>query len=182
MKDFDDNNVRRLAYAGLFTALIACATLIRLPVPATNGYVNLGDGVIFAAAALLGPFAAVAGGVGSALADLLSGYSHYALITLFIKGAMGLVAGFGLHHYNSRRARMRSAAPRSILPRGLVGNAILFTLCELIMVLGYFFFEMVMYNAAAAAGALLPNIGQALAGIILGCAFGPAVSRIADRM
>jgi uncharacterized membrane protein len=182
LRDYDISNTRRLAFAGLFTALIACATLIRLPVPVTNGYVNLGDGVIFAAAALLGPFAAVTGGIGSALADLLAGYSHYALITLFIKGAMGLVAGVGLHYYNPRRARMRTSIPRSILPRGLAGNAVLFFLCELIMVLGYFFFEMVMYNAASAAGALLPNVGQAVAGIVLGCVFVPAVRRIASRM
>ncbi|MGI6151358.1 MAG: ECF transporter S component [Christensenellales bacterium] len=182
MRDYDHSNVQRLAYAGLFTALITCATLIRLPVPATNGYVNLGDGVIFAAAALLGPFAGVVGGVGSALADLLAGYSHYALITLIIKGAMGLVAGVGLHYYHSRRARMRSVAPRSMLDRSVAGNALLFSLCELIMVLGYFFFEMVMYNAAAAAGALLPNVGQAVAGIILGCVFVPAIRRIVSRM
>ena len=181
MKDINDNNVRRLAFAGLFTALIAGATLVRIPIPAT-GYVNLGDGVIFAAAALLGPFASIAAGVGSALADLLAGYNYYAVVTFFIKGAMGLVAGVGLHYFNSRRSRMRTSTPQTSLPRGLLGNVILFALCELIMVLGYFFFEMVMYNAAAAAGALLPNIGQALAGIILGCAFVPAVSRIASRM
>ena len=178
LRDYEHNSARRLAFAGLFTALITCATLIRLPVPVTNGYVNLGDGMIFAAAALLGPFAAVAVMIGSALADLLAGYAHYALITLFIKGAMGLVAGFGLHQY--RKARMRALRP--LLPKGLLGNVILFTLCELIMVLGYFFFEMVMYNAAAAAGAVLPNLGQAAAGIALGCAFVPAVGRIASRL
>ena len=38
--------------------------------------------------------AGIAGGLGSMLADLILGYSHYAPATLVIKGFEGLVAGF----------------------------------------------------------------------------------------
>ncbi len=67
-----DKRIRKLAFGGVFTALIAVATMfLKLPVPITSGYVHLGDGMIFAASAYLGPWGAVAGALGSALADLL---------------------------------------------------------------------------------------------------------------
>lgn len=64
-----DKRIRKLAFGGVFTALIAVATMfLKLPVPITSGYVHLGDGMIFAASAYLGPWGAVAGALGSALA------------------------------------------------------------------------------------------------------------------
>ncbi|MGY8825029.1 MAG: ECF transporter S component [Candidatus Latescibacterota bacterium] len=69
-------DVRSSARQALLMALVATATMVlRLPTPATEGYINLGDVVIVAAALLFGPWAgAVAGGVGSAMADVLGGY------------------------------------------------------------------------------------------------------------
>ena len=68
-------DVRTLARWGLSTALVAVATyLIRIPMPATEGYVNVGDAVIVAVSLLWRWRAGiVAGGVGSAMADLLGG-------------------------------------------------------------------------------------------------------------
>jgi uncharacterized membrane protein len=69
-------DVRSSARQALLMALVATATMVlRLPTPATEGYINLGDVVIVAAALLFGPWAgAVAGGVGAAMADVLGGY------------------------------------------------------------------------------------------------------------
>ena len=120
----NDQKIRRLALGGVLSALVLLMTyLIKLPVPATGGYVHPGDGVIFLAAILLGPYAALIGAVGSALADLLGGYFVYILPTFLIKGAMGAVAGLMAR----RKTPLR--------------NALVFTLCEGIMVLGYFLFE-----------------------------------------
>lgn len=62
--------------------------------PATGGYFNLGEAVIYLAAILSGPLtAAVAGGAGAALADLSTGYGIFAPATLAIKFIEGLLAG-----------------------------------------------------------------------------------------
>ncbi len=86
---------RDLTAGALATALVAAATMvIRIPVPATQGYINLGETAIYLSALLLGPVhGLIAGGVGSALADLLGGYPHFAAFTLVIKGIEGGLAG-----------------------------------------------------------------------------------------
>ncbi len=146
-----DTNIRRLALGGVLAALVMLLTfLIKVPVPATGGYVHLGDGVIFLAAALLGPYAALIGGVGSALSDLLGGYMVYILPTFLIKAAMGAVAG----------VLVRRGAP--------VRNAAVFVLAEMIMVLGYLLFEGFVFGWAAALAAVGPNALQGLAGVVLG--------------
>lgn len=147
-------SIKRLVYGGLLAAVIAVLTFsVKLPVPVTHGYVHPGDGAIFLAAALMGPYAAVPAAVGSALADLLGGYYIYMLPTAIIKGAMGLISG----------RMMREC-------RVTVRNVLVFVLCELIMTGGYFLFECVIYGAAAAAGALIPNLIQGAAGVLLGSA------------
>ena len=54
----------KLVLAALFAAMCCAATmLIHIPVPATNGYINLGDAMVLLAALLLGPvYGAAAGG------------------------------------------------------------------------------------------------------------------------
>ena len=78
-----------------FTVLVMVTTLlIRIPVPG-GGYFNFGDVVIVFAALLGGSrSAALAGGIGSALADLI-GFPIFAPITLVAKGLLGLLAGLG---------------------------------------------------------------------------------------
>ena len=87
--------VRDLTLIGLLTALVAVATMIiKVPIPATQGYIHLGDSMIFLAAILFGKrHGAAAAGIGSAIADLLLGYTAYALPTLIIKGLMGYMVG-----------------------------------------------------------------------------------------
>lgn len=76
-----------------FTVLVMVTTLlIRVPIPG-GGYFNLGDSVIIFAALYGGKkTGAFAGGVGSALADLI-GFPVFAPITLIAKGLLGLLAG-----------------------------------------------------------------------------------------
>ena len=62
----------KLILAALFAALTCVATsVIHVPIPATNGYINLGDGMVLLGAFLLGPvYGAAAGGLGSMLEPL----------------------------------------------------------------------------------------------------------------
>lgn len=90
-----NNKTQKLVLNALMIALVCIATMvIHIPTPGTNGYVNIGDSVIFITSILFGPVPGmIAGGIGSALADILSGYSHWALFTLIIKGFEGYLVG-----------------------------------------------------------------------------------------
>jgi uncharacterized membrane protein len=84
-----------LAITAVFTALVCAATMVfSIYVPATHGFFNIGESMVFLSALLFGPFVgAFAGGVGSMLADLLLGYPHYAPATLIVKACEGAVVG-----------------------------------------------------------------------------------------
>ena len=90
-----DKNIKNMVYTSMFAALICVATfIIKVPSVVTNGYTHLGDGFIFIAVILLGEKnGAWAGAIGASLADIIGGYSIYALPTFIIKGIMGLMMG-----------------------------------------------------------------------------------------
>jgi uncharacterized membrane protein len=84
-----------LAVTAVFTALVCVVTIIfSIYVPATEGFFNIGESMVFLSALLFGPFVgAFAGGVGSMFADLILGYPYYAPATLIIKACEGAVVG-----------------------------------------------------------------------------------------
>lgn len=90
------SNIRVLTYTALMTAFVFITTsVIKIPIPFTNGYIHAGDTAIFLGGILLGPVhGAIAAGIGSAMADLLGGYAHWAIPTLLIKGLMGFIIGY----------------------------------------------------------------------------------------
>jgi uncharacterized membrane protein len=79
----------------LLTGATAALTyVVRVPIPGTGGYLNFGDiAVIFCGLFLGKKWGAVAGGVGSAVADLIGGFFIFAPITLVAKGLEGFLAG-----------------------------------------------------------------------------------------
>jgi len=81
--------------AAVFTVLVYVATIvIQVYQPATGGYFNIGESMIYLAALTSTPLVAgIAGGVGAALADLSTGYAIFAPGTLVIKFIEGYVAG-----------------------------------------------------------------------------------------
>ncbi|MDR2175400.1 MAG: TIGR04002 family protein [Synergistaceae bacterium] len=86
-KNFSD-----FALAGFFAALIFVATayLPRIPI-GSGGYIHAGDTIVYLAASFLPRrLAMAAGGLGGALADVLSGFALWAPFTLFIKMALAL--------------------------------------------------------------------------------------------
>ena len=84
--------VIQLSLMAIMSALVAVGTLIvRIPNP-MGGYFNVGDVMIFVAALTFNPLiGGVAGGLGSAIADII-GFPVFALPTLVIKGLEGLLA------------------------------------------------------------------------------------------
>lgn len=114
----------KIIFAAISTALVCTATIFfSVYVPATEGFFNIGESMVFLSALLFGPFVgAFAGGVGSMLADLLLGYPHYAPATLIIKASEGFVAGF-LSTRNPKLNKSRWKLLTSIL--GLLAGGIL---------------------------------------------------------
>lgn len=87
---------RTLSGIAVFTALVAAATMVfSVYVPATRGFFNVGEIMVYTSALLMGPIVGgVAGGVGSMIADVALGYYHFAPATLLIKGAEGFMVGY----------------------------------------------------------------------------------------
>lgn len=81
--------------SGVMAALVALATfIVQIPNPATRGYINFGDIMIFISALTFGPIVGgLAGSVGSSISDIVSGYGYFAPFTFVIKGAEGALAG-----------------------------------------------------------------------------------------
>lgn len=88
--------VREVSLTATFTALVFLSTsLFYIGVVASTGFFNLGESFVYLAALIGGPVVgAIAGGVGSALADLALGYGTFAPATLVLKGSEGFVAGY----------------------------------------------------------------------------------------
>ncbi len=75
-------------------ATAALTIVVRIPIPGTGGYLNFGDiAVIFCGLFLGKKYGAIAGGVGSALADIIGGFFIFAPITLVAKGLEAFLAG-----------------------------------------------------------------------------------------
>lgn len=150
------NKIMKPITAAMLAGLICVATmLIRIPSP-MNGYVNLGDSFILAASWILGPvYGFAAGGIGSALADLFSGYPHYIPGTFIIKGAMAAAAAVITKAIASRGTKFRYA--------GYFSGAIV---AELIMISGYFVYAALIFGEGFAAALSVPgNAVQGLCGV-----------------
>lgn len=159
---------RDFALLALFIALVCVATMVvRIPIPQTNGYMNLGDSMVLLAGVSFGPFGGfIAGGVGSALADLIGGYPQWALWTLIIKGFEALIA-WGLFQ------SLRLSKERISLAQVLV-----FLVATAWMVLGYFGAECLMYDTKAAIVELPANCIQAAGSVILATFLLPVFQRV----
>ena len=158
----------RLCLAALFAALCFVATnIIHIPIPATDGYINLGDCVVLLGAFLLGPvYGAAAGGVGSALADLLTGYAVFAPGTFVIKAGIAVIASLLLKALGKKT----KLAPIAAAAAG-----------EVWMVLGYFLYESVFLGyGLAAAGSIGGNTIQAVAGVVLSAALYAVLSKVPE--
>ena len=157
----------KLTYTAMLTAMVCVATML-IRIPTMVGYTNLGDGFILLSAFLFGPFyGAVAGGIGSMLADIISGYAFYAPATLVIKGLIAVIAAL-LWKAMSKRGGDK------------VWKKILASLvAEIWMAAGYWTFETLFLGEAKAALASVPNnIAQGLVGVVRGMVLYYALSKL----
>lgn len=146
-------DLRLIAECGILAALVFAGT--ELKIPTALGYMNLGDGVILLASYFIGPAAFFPAAIGSALGDLIAGYPAYIAPTFIIKGLMGLVAALVMSLSRGKKAS------------GVLIRIAASVMAELIMVGGYFAFEMFLYGAEAAGGSVVFNLIQAGVAIVL---------------
>ncbi|MCD6244957.1 MAG: ECF transporter S component [Candidatus Korarchaeota archaeon] len=149
-----------VAIIGVMAALTAVATMIiQIPTPATQGYINLGDTMVMLAGTLFGSIVGgLSGGIGSALADLLSGYAHWAPFTLVIKGIEGYIAGLARG-------------------RGKISSLLLLLIAGIEMVSGYFIVEVWLYGLGGALAEVPGNSFQAASGIIFAYILTPVLKK-----
>lgn len=138
-------NTRKIVFAALFAAIICVITaFVKVPMPLV-GYVNLGDAVVICAGTLLGPIGAVSALVGSALADVIVGYAMYAPATAVIKCVMALLVW--LFVKSNKNINMIICAISGVV-------------AEIVMVLGYFLYETIIYGKETALVSVPYNLLQ----------------------
>lgn len=161
-------STRKLCSIALLIALTCVATLIiRIPIPGTGGYVNFGDSILLIAGVFFGPAAGFcAGGIGSALADVIGGYITFAPFTFVIKGIEGLVAALIAGSYIKN--------PTIIRANVIIGNIV----SVIIMIVGYYFVDVFLAKNFAAGLASIPgNTIQAVGSLIIFFIIGFAISK-----
>jgi len=91
-----DNSTRQIVIAAIMASLVCVTTLlIQVPIPATQGFFNVGDAMIMLAAFIGGPIVgAIAGGLGASLADFIGGWYVWVVPTLIIKNIEKFLAGW----------------------------------------------------------------------------------------
>ncbi|HWK23130.1 MAG TPA: ECF transporter S component [Ureibacillus sp.] len=147
-----------LIISALLIALVFVATVfINIKLPTGNGgLVHLGTGMLFIASILFGPKkGALAGSVGMALFDLMSGWTLWAPGTFIARGLQGYIAG------------------KFAWSNGRNGNSIGFNLLGMVlsipvMLAVYYVYEAILYNSWIMPAASIPgNLIQNAVGMIV---------------
>jgi len=164
--NLQSNEIQDLTILGLLTALVAVSTMvIKIPTISTDGYIHLGDSMIFLSAIMFGKKkGAIAGGLGSAMADLLLGYTHWILPTLIIKGLMGYGIGLIANQENDNVINFR--------------NSIALVFGASWMVFGYFIAGGIMKGSFVISATSIPaNLVQGFVGALLFIPIGIALKK-----
>jgi uncharacterized membrane protein len=118
--------------AAFATLAFAGTMIVRIPIPVTGGYFNLGDTFVMAAGLLYGPLVGgLVGMIGPAAADAV-GFPQFILATAVVKGIEGFAVG--IVGWKSRGG----SRPIAALAVGIG-----------ILVAGYYVFEAILYPAMA---------------------------------
>ena len=156
-----NKRIRLTCIAGVFTALVFVVTAY-LHIPTVNGYIHVGDGLIYLAACLLPWQYAVAVGAGGALlADCLTGFAIWAPGSVIIKAATALL-------FSSKGVRVMT-----------VRNRLMLIPAALICAGGYYLYEALIYgNFVSPLTGIPASLVQSLASALLFVAMGIAIDKM----
>lgn len=156
----------KLCITALFMALTCIFTMVvQIPIPL--GYAHLGNSVIlFAVFYFDSKDGILAGSIGSALADMMTGFNQWILPTLIIKAALAVTAA-GIGKKNEKW-KLYSA-------RTIIAVALSMT----VMVIGYTISGALLYGGIAAGLASTPGlIVEGVVNIIAFYVFATAFSKV----
>ena len=154
-----DKKLRLLTLSALFSAMIvALTTFIKFPVG--NGYVHMGDSIIYLASCILPlPYAASVAAVGGALADALGGYAIYIVPSAIIKITITLP----FTSKNDRILTKRNAV--MVIPAGVI------------TIVGYFITGLMFFGWSGAVVGLVGDAIQATSNAVLFLVFSAALDK-----
>lgn len=157
----------KITYTAIFTAIIILATsVIKFSTGLGEGYIHFGDSIIYLTACVLPfPYCIVAGALGGALADILSGFAVWSIPTAIIKTLNALPFAIICKKYKSNKI--------------LCKKTILMTVVSgIITILGYFVAECILYSVASATLSIIGNTIQAVASGIIFVIMATALDKI----
>lgn len=167
-----NSNTFKIVLTALMMSLIMVSILfIRIPIPFTQGYVHLGDAMIFLSVLVLGwKYGAVAAALGGMLGDVVGGFAAWAPWTFGIKGIMALILGLAI----SVVMKDENIAKGKLLAAEIIGM-----ICAgIFMVAGYYVAEGVMYGNWVAPALGIPwNIGQFAVGMVIAVVIAEALCK-----
>lgn len=166
------SNVFKIVMTALMMGIIMVAILfIRVPIPFTQGYVHLGDAMIFLAVIILGwKYGAIAAAFGGLLGDIIGGFAAWAPWTFGIKAIMALLLGFTVAAFAGKKPVTRKKL--------VIGEIVGMIIAGIFMVIAYYFAEGVMYGNWATPVLGVPwNIGQFTVGLVIAFAISEALRK-----
>lgn len=147
----NNDKIIKLVTAALLAAMTCIVTMtIQIPI-GSGGYIHPGDAFVLISGIILGPiYGGLAAGIGSMMADLLSGYTQYALATLIIKFIAAMLGGYSYRHIRKS----------SIILAGIFGG--------IVVTAGYFITDGILSGTLAGGLPYAPfNLLQNVMGIVL---------------
>ncbi|WP_338055566.1 ECF transporter S component [Secundilactobacillus kimchicus] len=137
-------STREIVVLAMLIALtVAIARILIIPVSFTHGNINFCDTGIFIAALVLGRRQGLyVGALSGFLLDLISGYAQYMIFSLIVHGLEGYVAGWLGHD------------------KGHAQKVVALVVAAVVMVVGYFVTDTLLYGAAAGIAGIATNAIQ----------------------
>ena len=170
------SNTFKIVLTALMMCLIMVSILfIRIPIPFTQGYVHIGDAMIFLAVLVLGwKYGALAAALGGALGDLIGGFAMWAPWTFAIKGIMAIILGIVIMAVSKNESISQG--------KFLAGEIIGMIISGAFMTVAYYFAEGIMYGNWIVPLMGIPwNIGQFAVGMVIAAVIATALCKTPAR-
>ena len=157
-------SVKRVCVAGIFTALVFVVTAY-LHIPTINGYIHVGDGIIYLSACILPwQYAMLVGAGGAMLADCLTGFAIWA------PGSVVIKAVTALFFTNKKKKVITARNLLALLPSAAV------------CIGGYYLYEALLYgNFLTPVTGILDSLTQSVASSVLFVLFGISIDKSAIK-
>jgi len=154
-------HLKNMLLTALFGAMVYVVTAF-VRIPTHQGYIHVGDGIIYIAASILPlPYAMAAGAIGGGMSDYLSGYAAWVLPTVVIKAAQA--------------ALFRSNRSKIVTKRNITA----LVLASFVCIGGYYLAGGIMYGDFLTALSDVPtNFIQSMASAVLFVFLGNVLDRM----